>query len=178
MNAITANLKSLSMFTGRQRRTQFWPYVALVIGLNFLIAWVIIAIGISLLFAASRAPHEAAQTGPALALATLIMGMTALIALSSVLMLAAAVSRRLHDSGLRAHWGLLPLPFLAYGLVAMPIVFRGALRNIDQGGDFNVTLFMSIFFNNVIYMVALVTLIVLLCRPSTPGSNRYGEQPA
>ena len=43
-----------------------------------------------------------------------------LINLVTVLLLAAAVARRLHDRNRTALWGLLPLPSMILGLVAMP----------------------------------------------------------
>ncbi|MGH6996997.1 MAG: DUF805 domain-containing protein, partial [Phenylobacterium sp.] len=86
-----------------------------------------------------------------------------------VALLAAAVARRLHDSGRSAFWGLLPLPFVAY---SSAMFFR--LFSQFTSGTPDPRLFFSVFASNMLYIVVLVTLIVLLALRSSPGQNRYG----
>ncbi|WP_241217854.1 DUF805 domain-containing protein [Sphingomonas sp. 2R-10] len=99
------------------------------------------------------------------------MPVVAIVALLSVLLLAAAVVRRLHDSGRRGWWGLLPLPFLATGLIAMIVVFG---RVGFSPAEPDVVPFVVLFLNNILYLAALALLVVQLCRPSDPGPNRFG----
>jgi uncharacterized membrane protein YhaH (DUF805 family) len=94
--------------------------------------------------------------------------------LACVGLLAAAVSRRLHDSGRRAYWGLMPLPFLLFGLTAFPAM----MTQMTASGEPDLSLFFLLFFNNLLYMVALVSLIVFLALRGTTGPNRFGPEPA
>lgn len=87
--------------------------------------------------------------------------------------LAAAVVRRLHDSGRSGWWGAMPLPFLIIGLVMMPLMMTATLGPEDTG----VMLMTLLFANNVIYIAAIIALIVLLVQPSQPHSNQYGDVP-
>lgn len=60
----------------------------------------------------------------------------------------------------------MPLPFVIYSTIMMPIVFASAT-------DPNMTLFFSIFFSNMLYIVTLIVLIVFLASASDPEPNRY-----
>jgi uncharacterized membrane protein YhaH (DUF805 family) len=91
----------------------------------------------------------------------------------SMLLLAAAVARRLHDTGKSGLFGLMPVPFLAIGLYMMPGLFAGARR--AQAPDMG--LFFGIFLNNFIYLAMLLALIVLLAREGMKEPNRYGPEP-
>jgi uncharacterized membrane protein YhaH (DUF805 family) len=89
-----------------------------------------------------------------------------------VALLAAAATRRLHDTGLSGAWGLLPVPFLFAGLAMMVRVF-GSIA----GGAPDLRLFGVLFLNNALYLLALLALVVLLSRPGQPGANRHGPPP-
>jgi len=84
----------------------------------------------------------------------------------AILLYAAAVVRRLHDRGKSGFWGLMPMPFIIYSSIMMPIVFASAREP-------NMALFFSIFFSNMLYIVTLIALIVFLASPSEPTSNRH-----
>ena len=89
-----------------------------------------------------------------------------------VLFLAAAVTRRLHDRGRTGLWGMLPLPFLVFGIVQMPKVFAAI-----GDGETAPPGFFTAFANNMLYLAALGLLGFLLWGPSQPGANRFGEMP-
>ena len=109
---------------------------------------------------------------PELALNTdLMMAVTSLSMLAAVALLAAAVARRLHDSGRSAKLGLMPVPFILIAAVGFPLL----IKDFTAAAGPSMGLFMALFFNNVLYMVALVVLIILLCQASVPGPNRVGE---
>jgi uncharacterized membrane protein YhaH (DUF805 family) len=86
----------------------------------------------------------------------------------AILLFAAAVVRRLRDRGKSGYWGLMPLPFIVYSSVQMPIMFASA----GTGAPPDTAVFFSIFLSNLLYMITLVWLIVLLAGPSAPGPAR------
>jgi uncharacterized membrane protein YhaH (DUF805 family) len=94
---------------------------------------------------------------------------SALMFAALVAFLAAAVARRLHDSGLSGYWGLLPLPFAVYS-GTMLVRFQRQFESEEQ----DMRLFYSIFTSNLLYLVAVALLIVLLARRSAPSPNRFG----
>jgi len=96
----------------------------------------------------------------------MMIGMVIVVAVAVVL-LTAAVARRLHDRGRTGFWGLAPLPFFAFGSVMMPRVMTSATP--DMG------LFFLMFFNNAIYIGSLVLLVVILAGPGSPAPNKFGN---
>jgi uncharacterized membrane protein YhaH (DUF805 family) len=85
----------------------------------------------------------------------------------SIVLYAAAVTRRLHDRGKSGSWGLMPLPFIIYSTIMMPRAFASP--------DENMALFFSIFVSNMVYIVTLIVLIVLLASASDPARNRFDK---
>lgn len=98
--------------------------------------------------------------------------LTTILSAIVILLLAAALTRRLHDSGRSGLWGLLPLPFLLGGFWLMPQMFgsRGAAPDMQ--------LFFLLFVNNVVYLAAIALLVFFTTKSGTPGPNRYGPPPA
>lgn len=182
---IRYNLANLANFSGRERRAIFWPYVAFVIGMAMvgMMALMLPAMaqtfGKMQQFAQAHPDQATIQSGPGSYSITIqghhpelmpdmsafITGNT-VIAVIVICLLAAAVVRRLHDRAKSGFWGLLPLPFLSFGLIAMPRIFTQTPPDM--------TLFFTIFINNMIYLGALVTLIVLLAGDGSVAENRYG----
>lgn len=192
-NPIIRGFRSIARFSGRDTRGQFWPYVAVVFTLVFVTSGIAMAYVMSGIFTEMQqfaAEHPEAATirsspgnysisvdashpeapmpdvGPFLA----TLAATVLMAVG---LLAAAVSRRLHDSGRRAFWGLMPLPFLLVGLMGFPVL----MSRMTASEEPDLGLFFLLFFNNVIYIVALASLIVLLALRGTKGPNRFGPEP-
>ena len=183
------HLRRLASFRGRESRGYFWPYAGIVIALS--------VIGI---FVAMSGPmnetmqqmQEYASThpdqvtiGPAPGqfsisleghhpeffadFVRMMRGMDVVLVIT-VALLAAAVARRLHDRGRTGLWGLMPLPFLAFGSIVMPQVMASVTP--DMG------LFFLMFFNNMIYIVSLVVLVVMLAGAGQPTPNKYGDLPS
>ena len=192
MGSIRHGLSGLARFSGRDRPSLFWPYAAFVV--------VLVMAGISAVmvpeitgsftkleqFAAAhpdKVTVERSATSvsyvvhgdhPELALDVgQLLGRMALVLIGGAALLAAAVSRRLHDSGLRAHWGLLPLPFMAFGVVGMRLL----LKEFPQPAEPDMRLFLALFLNNIAYLAALVWLACLLARAGGPA-HRFGENRA
>lgn len=163
MEFLGQSLSRLTDFSGRDPRRVFWPYVGVVILVLMIVMGAGNMIAVSLLI-----PATPEQDFPDLSGLILLMGVEIV---AVVALLAAAVARRLHDTGRRAWWGLAPLPFLAFGLSGFYVVIR-SLETPPPGIQ---TLFFAMIFNNLLYLAALGLLIALLAQPSQAGPNRYGE---
>ena len=161
------HFRRLADFSGREDRSSFWPYAALVYGIMTLCSMVAM---FPLMMSMSRAVEQAAASGgkpPLPPFGGFIAGVT-VVTLIGIAFYAAAVSRRLHDSGFSAPWGLMPLPFLLFSMVRMSDFFASV--GVDQP---DMGRFLEIFVSNLIYMITIVALIVMLARRSDPGPNRY-----
>ena len=188
-NPITHNLTRLTEFRGRDTRSQFWPWAACVVGGAFALWMATVALMISSTIAKVRAftaahPEQVEITTfagttsvqihgdhPALTPDFAVMGWAiGAIAIVAVGLLAAAVARRLHDRGRSAFWGLAPLPFLAFGLVGVQVVMREITTDVEP----NMTLFLAIFLNNIVYLGVLLTLIIQLSGAGSREANRFG----
>jgi uncharacterized membrane protein YhaH (DUF805 family) len=192
VESIRYNLTNLARFSGRESRALFWPYAIAVIILGMLSMFALMVPGIMesfgrmQRFAAAHPDQATVDSGPGHYSITIhgshpelmpdmssLSSGVGLIALIVAALLAAAVARRLHDRRMRGVWGLLPLPFLGFGLIMMPRFFE----SVRTGHPPDMQLFMAIFFNNFIYILMLATLVVLLVGEGTRGPNRFGEQP-
>lgn len=189
-NPIVRGFSKLTQFAGRDTRGEFWPYVAAVIALTFILNAVLMSWVMSQVFAdvqtyAAAHPEGVTTTvspgsysvsvndgtpGAPMPNFTLFGGSMVVFILLNVGLLAAAVSRRLHDRNMTALWGLMPLPFLGIAAIGFPIMMTDMMASETP----NFGLFGLLFLNNALYMVALVTLIVMLAQRSAPGPNRFG----
>jgi uncharacterized membrane protein YhaH (DUF805 family) len=162
VNMISKHLRCLTQFSGRESRGEFWPWVGVTIALYLLLFMGSVA----LLFAQISSGNEESPV-PVL---SLMFTMNEIAIAAILALLAAAVVRRLHDSNRTGAWGLLPLPSLVIALVLMPEISAGTPNNPEPDMD----LFFVLFFNNMIYLVLLIVLIVMCAKPSTIGDNRFG----
>ncbi len=191
MYAILAGFRRLADFKGRDRRSQFWPYALTVVGLSFVGLWLGMIPTMAAVFEQASA---AAATNPEAA--TVVSGpghysveihdptfmpdmgpffLVLRIGVAAVVvLLAAAVTRRLHDTGRAGYWGLPPVVFLTIGLTAFPTVMTSFMR--ENAPD--IGLFMLLFLNNVLYMASLIGLVILLVLDGKKTVNRYGPPPA
>lgn len=191
-NPIIRGFRGIARFSGRDSRGQFWPYAGVVFAVVFLGFGMLVSLIMNDMFAGMQqfaVEHPEAATiqsspgsysisvdgshpdAPMPDFGSFFAVMLAM-ALTAIILLAAAVSRRLHDSGRRAFWGLMPVPFLLGGLAIFPSLISGFAASDTP----NPGLFFLLFFNNLLYMLALVSLIILLALRGTPGSNRYGPE--
>ena len=183
-------LANLINFSGRTRRAAFWPYVAFVIFLYFtgvssiMLPEMLASLEQMQRFAAEHPDQATVEQGPGSYSVTIhghhpelmpdfshIIFATVMSLVAIIFLLAAAVVRRLHDRGKSGAWGLMPIPFIVFASLVMPILF-------NQEGTPNLGLFLALIFNNMLYLASLGYLIVLLCGASTKGKNRYGAEPA
>ena len=194
MNAFVDSVRNgftgLLRFSGRDSARRFWPYVGVVIALFFVAAAATMTPIMSGTFARMQAfaaehPDQATVTQGPGSYSVQIQGnhpefipdMTPFFTVMqvgcalAVLLLAAAVTRRLHDRGRRGWWGLPPAIFLASGLALFPRLFQSTLSG-EVTPD-SMKLFGLVFANNVLYLGSLVLLIVLLSGASQ-SENRFG----
>lgn len=191
------HLRSLLRFSGRETRQPFWLWVLAVMA-TAMIVWTGYFF---LLFAgltggidkfAREHPDQVTRTvGPG-SFSIQIQGdhpeimpdfaasvyVMAVIAAVVIALLAAAVARRLHDSGRSAWWGV-PTPMLLIGGLAMMARLFGKMQALtadpasgppaDFFADFGMMMVL-----NLVYLVSLVMLVILCCMAGTPGANRYG----
>lgn len=181
------HLRNLGRFSGRDPRKMFWPWaIGLMITTMMVMTAVMIPAMVRMTALARQYPERSQiSVGPgtysvqinghvpemAPIMTTILIGV-AIIAAVNILLLAASVTRRLHDRGKSGLWGLLPLPFLATGLVLMPMIFG----SIERDGP-PMNLFFAGFFNNIIYLATLGYLIFLLARSGERTHNRFGPPP-
>lgn len=188
---ITYNLRNLFNFNGRQTRGQFWPYVGVVF-LVTMAAYMaaLIPLFVSILqdaqqFAAENPEQVVIQQGsehysmqiegappPFVPDFSSFLVANMVICLGAILLLAAAVSRRLHDTDRTGAWGAIPAVLLLFCASMMWSQF-GDIASADAAADTGA--FLAMFLGNLLYLVSLAVLIVLLCMAGTNGPNRFGE---
>jgi len=192
MGVIRDKLIDLVRFRGRDPRSRFWPYAALVFVLLIICAMALLP---PVLRDAGEKVRRFAALHPESASvnvtphgATIRIGgfhpdllpdfhrfflVVDLLAAGVVLLLAAAVARRLHDRGLSGWWGAMPLPFLAIGLWLAPDLFA----SFSRGHWPDMRLFQWLLLDNLAWLATLIVLIVLLATDGAIGPNRYGPDP-
>ena len=167
-NPILRGFGHLTQFRGRDTRSQFWPYAGVATALYLVVGWAVL-IPVTLPIIGGSTPVSEVEFSRAISRFMLI---SFLMFAGLVALLAAAVVRRLHDSGRSGLWGLLPLPFASFSCV----VFQRLFVQFGSGAP-DMGLFFSAFVSNVFYMVGLVTLIVFLSLRSSETPNKYGDLP-
>lgn len=189
-DALTHGFRNLTRFSGRDRRGLFWPHAAIVFALVFLVTGTAMIFVMATMFGdmhAFAAAHPEAVTiesspgqysmqvdptypGAPIPDFTLFFATVMLGSALGVALLAAAVSRRLHDTGRAAWWGLAPAILLGLGLVAFPLMMQDFMTSEMP----NMALFAAVMVCNLTYNATLIALIVVLALPGTRGPNRYG----
>jgi len=185
--SVTHNLRNLANFSGRDAKSQFWPYAGIILGLSLgvlMLAWVPE-------FIASFARAEAfALANPDMATIiqepgskTIIIhefhpdlmpnfgwlfGSLGLVCAILVMMVAASVARRLRDRGKTWLWAVPPPIFLIIGAVGMQTLFAAFAR--DEAGPEMFGAFMLLFANNAAYLGSLGYLVYLLAGDSKTES--------
>jgi uncharacterized membrane protein YhaH (DUF805 family) len=189
MESIRYNLRSLARFSGRDPRRRFWPYAGAVFLLSWISIWLVMAPRIFGTFAriqqfAREHPEETTViSGPGHVSVSIegahpelmpnVLGMmqgVAAVSAVTVLLLAAAVTRRLHDRGRTGAWGLVPVVLLATGFYGMSEMFAG----FGTGTPPDPRLFFAMFVNNMAYLASLIFLVVQLASAGGEGPNRFG----
>jgi uncharacterized membrane protein YhaH (DUF805 family) len=183
------HIRGLLGFSGREARQPFWLWVAFNMALQMLGA---MALMVPMMFGmfsklerfADAHPDQVTRTyGPGSYSVSVhgyhpelmpdfsgLIGWFGLGAAITVFLLAAAVVRRLHDCDRTGLWGLLPVPFLAAGLILMPGLFNAVAASDEP----DMRLFFALSLNNLVYLAMLAVLVYRCAQPGTPGENRFG----
>ncbi len=191
IDAIVSGFRGLLRFSGRDRRGRFWPYALVIVAVTFVGISVLMGVVTASVFADAAAYAKAhpesvtVTTGPghysvqyhdmppgAVGLPDFSLMATGIggIAVITVILLAAAVTRRLHDTGRAGWWGLPPAVLLLIGMAIFPTTMRTVMTE-EEGF---ISLFLLQFATNALYVLSLMGLIVLLLLDGTKGPNRYG----
>jgi len=169
-NAIIRGFQSVAQFEGRDRRARFWPYVAVVVAILFVVQMLgiaAIAVPVMAELQASIESEILPQLDRLEAAGTFMLVFMAALGISYLALLASAVARRLHDTGRTALWGLLPFPFFAYNTVMFWLSWTDLIWP-------NEWLNLSLGLSNAFGFLATIVLIVLLALPGAPEPNRFG----
>ncbi|RAK56275.1 hypothetical protein DJ017_08295 [Phenylobacterium soli] len=186
-------LRNLTRFAGRDSRETFWVYAVFILLVTFIATFALAAPVIADSFErmqqfALAHPDQATITRTPTSYSIQIHGqhpelmpdfprLLHLMALPvglAVLLLSAAVTRRLHDRGRSGIWALPPLAFLVIGMSITPSVFAtmAASPGAPPKG------FVLLFGANLLYIVSLGLLVLQLIGATAPNPNRFGGPPA
>jgi uncharacterized membrane protein YhaH (DUF805 family) len=199
MNLITGHLTRLFDFTGRENRQPFWLWV-LALYIAQTVLGFVVSIPLSMRMTNALAPLQAdptylernpEQAGQLMmgAFGTFFRDIAVFVVVASLLhllLISAAVVRRLHDTN-RSGWWAAPVPVLQIATLATYAValprFFGLFSNLqpDASPDqMNAAMgailpaLMLAGLLGIIGFVVMIGLIVLLCLRGTVGPNRYG----
>ena len=192
MSVIWSGFRRLADFSGRDRRGRFWPYalvVAVLVYVGLMLAMIptmATMFGEAARYAAENPDQTTVVAGPGYYSvqihdpdAALMPDFTPFFwavrvaVIAAGVLLAAAVTRRLHDTGRAGWWGLPPLVLLAGVSALFPSVVEGMMQEADP----SLAGFFLMFGLGVLYNLCLIGLVVLLCLKGTTGTNRYGPEP-
>lgn len=198
LKAIGHGFRNLANFQGRDARQAFWFWVLFLYVVTTAVSMVVtmpmtagaMATGIQQGIAqAGNADRAAAEAAAQAAIVDSIAGymplMTAITIATGVIYLvglAAAFVRRLHDSDLPGWWALLPGGLQAVNIAMVPSqmgrmqetltasMSGNPLASINaMAGSFGISALAA--------WGAIIVLVVLGVRKSSPGPNRYGDAP-
>lgn len=165
LQSLKHGIGGLTRFTGRDRPGLFWPYALMVVFGSFFGFGAVMSSLVWSLFEATAS----SSASPIQGVLPFMLMMGVMIVVISTL-LAAAVTRRLHDTGRAGFWGLPPIILLALASVLFPF----AINAMSAGEHPDLRPFILAFANNLLYLAALALLIVFLVMPGKKKANRYG----
>nr|WP_161593780.1 DUF805 domain-containing protein [Parerythrobacter lutipelagi] len=191
LSAIKHNLKNLTNFEGRDRRSTFWWYVLFLVILNFVIG---LAVSIPLYTAMLGAAFETVQAGgdPEAVNAAMSASLGDQMrfityaggALTFILigLFSASFVRRLHDSGKSGWWLALALAPVIYTTVmsslnvdAVVEMARSAMNQSDPDKAFGDQT--RLYFSSIVGWAGYLVTIIFGVLESDDGPNRFGEEP-
>jgi uncharacterized membrane protein YhaH (DUF805 family) len=195
--AIKHGLRNLFNFQGRDARQAFWFYVLFIYLITMGIGMVI-SVPMSMqatmagiqqgMAQAGNANREASQAAAQAAIAAsmsrympLMVWATFVSAIIMLVGLAASLVRRLHDADLSGYWALLPLSLQAINVALIPTQL-GKLEEMLTAQFTDPFAGLKIYegafgIGTAAGWAAIIAVVVMGTRKSSPGSNRYGETP-
>jgi uncharacterized membrane protein YhaH (DUF805 family) len=183
------NLRRLHDFSGRDARGQFWPWAIFLFILS-MIAYIVAFVPVMAQWMTRiqrfviEHPKDLPDPGPfkpgvnpfpaelmpdfhAFFLAGIVINVV------GIALIAASVTRRLHDRDRTGAWALAYLPFIAIGNFFGPRAFA-SFGMVNPPNPMLVTL---LALNNLMSFAILILLIVQFASAGTPGPNRFGPDP-
>lgn len=196
--AIKHGLGNLLNFNGRDARQAFWYYVLFVYLITLAISAIVavpmvlqgVMSGIQQGMAAGQSgdPVAAQATTETAINRTMTDTMVSMMWVGSatnllmLLALAASFVRRLHDSDLTGWWALIPGAMQVANLFLAPAMVQRMMERMSeiQAGDPAAGMRgmqTSMSAASILGWGAILVVVILGIRQSTPGPNRYGEAP-
>ncbi|MDO7844369.1 DUF805 domain-containing protein [Sphingomonas immobilis] len=194
MNLVTRHLTTLTDFSGRENREPFWLWV-LAVYVGQMVVGMVVMLPMQFMLQMRMAPQFEAlqkqqeagqQPDPQQMFAmmaplfTFIMIFSVVIGLLFLALLAAALVRRLHDSGRSGYWALPQLLLAIVGQGAMVWFFTNFASFFAHPEALKDTLPVFMAWFMVVWLIGfalMIVLLVLLVLPGTDGPNRYGDDP-
>lgn len=196
MSLLSRHLSGLAAFSGRENREPFWLWILIAYATQTVVGMVVMFP----LMASSMGPMMQGDPHrfdkhPELVMQMMMPMMRTMMTFGAVLgaiwivLIAAAVARRLHDSNRSAWWAAPVLALhvimpLIYGMI-LPKFFAAmsAMRDDMTQEQVNAAMMPAmqpmlwLTLMGMVGFVMMVVLIVFLCQPGTKGPNRYGDDP-
>jgi len=188
LQSIRYNLAWIASFSGRESRALFWPYAIFLFVLSMIagvLAWVpalFDMLGRMERYLAEHpeglptqpGPYPGARLLPPELMPDVSATMLPMAIVNGVLvvLLAAAIVRRLHDRDKSGWWAALPLPFMIFGQVEG----SKAATMMMGGAQPDPAVMLPAALNSLFYWAAFIALVVLLAQEGDVGPNRYGPE--
>jgi uncharacterized membrane protein YhaH (DUF805 family) len=187
--AVKYNLANLFRFSGRDARPTFWYFVLFlyVLGLVVSLAWSVPIMVQSAMVGMHMAQHsgadEAAVQAAILASVGTMMKPMLYIGIASgilfIVLLAAGLVRRLHDSDLSGWFALIPGGLQVLSLAQLPLQMdrvTGAVVQV-QGRMLHGASMTTHWPGALLGWAPLIALVLVAARRPSPGANRFGPEP-
>ncbi len=177
---VTYGLKNVTNFSGRDPRIRFWPYF----GFLYLLGQAVSMITIFPIL--QSMPVTPGAIPDANLAATLMLQINNVMLAGMIttgvmmLLLASAVTRRLHDRNMRGFWALIPAALLvcAFWTIGGMVETLITIPSADVMSDTQAMAFLNnlvpVFVTNFAYLIAVVILCIFLGLKGSPGENRFG----
>ncbi|THD36557.1 MAG: DUF805 domain-containing protein [Sphingomonas sp.] len=199
MNLLGRHLTGLASFSGRENRQPFWLWILIVYAVQMVVG-MIVMIPIMMGMIERMAPlmqgdphrfddHPELVMQMMTPMMSNIMVFAAIMAVVWLVLIGAAVVRRLHDGNRSGWWAapvfachvVMPLFYVS----VMPRFFEtfGTIRPGMTPDQVNAQMlpmmhsFGWLWLLGMVSFLMMIVLIVFLCLPGTQGVNRYGEDP-
>ena len=186
--AIKHNLANLSNFTGRDARQTFWYYVLFVYIVTTVVSMLAMIPAMVGMFtniidvAKAGGSEQTAQQTVANSMSSLfgsVGWVSMVVGALFIILLAASLVRRLHDSDMPGLWALAPCALQAIGIAMMPAqlaAMTAVMADPAAMGD-PTAMYRAQGAAGLIGWVAIGLVIWFGVRKSSAGANRYGDAP-
>lgn len=188
LGSIKYNLAHLLDFNGRDARQTFWYFVLFVYMITVVIS-VLVTVPIMIdmfgqAFAMAQHDPEAVERMMPSVMGDMmgsILWLSLVTGVIFMVMLAASLVRRLHDSNLSGWWAVVPGALYALSLAQIPAMGaameEAMAMSLSADPHRQIESMRQFGLGSLLGWVPLLIVIVIGVRKSTDGPNRYGEAP-